>query len=72
MVFTARSPIAAEECLALAPTAAADDSGSGIAGRFDDKIGSVRDELAVHSENRALSAFHLGRRIVPRLQRANG
>jgi hypothetical protein len=71
-IFTAGSPIASEQSLALAPTPAAGDLRfSAGAHRLDDKIRSVGDELAVYAENRAESAFHLGRRIVLRLEQAH-
>lgn len=66
--FIVPSPVATEHRRALAPTAATHD----LAGLLGDKVGAIANELAINAENRTQCRLHLQRRIVRRLQSANG
>src|SRR5579863_704710 len=69
-VLSAGPTVATKECLAFAPAAAADDNR--LRSRLDDVIGSIRDQLAIHTVDGLQCAFDLGRSVIGRLQSADG
>ena len=54
-VIAIRLLIAAEKRFAFAPAAAAND----VAAVLNDKIGSIKDQLSIHSKGRTDRRFHL-------------
>jgi hypothetical protein len=60
--------VAAENRPPAAPAAAAGDTSI----LFDDEIGFIPDQLAIHAKHRAKRSFHLWSRIMRRLQNAHG
>ena len=67
-VLCGPSAVAAADCTTATPAAAADD----LAGVFDDEVGAIADQLAIHVERSAKCCLHLRGRIVRCLQSAHG
>ncbi len=68
IIFPSRCNVAAKKGLALAPTSATDNLVLPAARGFENKVRSVRNQLAVYAENRAESSFDLGLRVILHLQ----